>query len=108
MSTVNSIQQSGEMEVPLLARIWREDDVWNVSAFDLPIVAYSERIEEARENFEEAVNSHFEALAALNRLENVASSLRDLATQRGFYEERVKPHVLVENFFFHPLRKRAA
>jgi hypothetical protein len=108
MSNMNSARQLNETEVPLLARIWREDDVWNVSAFDLPIVAYSERIEEARTNFEEAVNSHFQALAALDRLENVASSLRDLATQRGFYEERIKPRVLVENFLFHPLQKQAA
>jgi hypothetical protein len=108
MSNPSSTRQPGEIEVPLLARIWLEDDVWNVSAFDLPIVAYSERIEDARANFEEAVNSHFEALASLNRLDNVANSLRDLATQRGFYEERVKPHVLVENFLFHPLQKQAA
>ncbi len=96
------------IEVPLLARIWHEDDVWNVSAFDLPIVAYSENIEDARANFEEAVNSHFEALATLNRLESVAASLGSLAAQRGFYEERVKPHTLVESFLFHPMQDQAA
>ena len=94
--------------VPLLARIWREDDVWNVSAFDLPIIAYSETIEGARANFEEAVSSHFEALQALKRLETVASSLRSLAAERGFYEQRVTPHVLVENFFYEPAQKLAA
>ena len=94
--------------VPLLARIWHEDDVWNVSAFDLPIVAYSETIDGARANFEEAVSSHFEALQSLKRLEAVSASLRTLAAARGFYEERVTPHVLVESFLYNPAQKLAA
>ncbi len=95
-------------EVPLLARIWQEDDVWNMSAFDLPIVAYGERIEEARKNFEEAVQSHLDALASLGRLDDVAAALRGLAAEREFYAERMKPHSLVESFVLPVPHKQAA
>jgi predicted RNase H-like HicB family nuclease len=95
-------------EVPLLARIWQEDNVWNMSAFDLPIVAYGKGIEDARKNFEEAVESHLQALASLGRLDDVAASLRSLASERAFYEERMKPHSLVESFSFRTPHKQAA
>jgi predicted RNase H-like HicB family nuclease len=95
-------------EVPVLARIWHEDDVWNMSAFDLPIVAYGDGIEDARKNFEEAVQSHLEALETLGRLDDVAASLRTLASERQFYEERMKPHSLVESFRFRTPLKQAA
>ncbi len=43
MSVEEFSLQTLASEVPLLARIWQEDDVWNMSAFDLPIVACGER-----------------------------------------------------------------
>jgi predicted RNase H-like HicB family nuclease len=102
------MSHDGPIEVPVLARLWHEDDVWNVSAFDLPIVAYGEGLEEARANFEEAVQGHFQALAELKRLDAVIQSLGGLAEEQGFYEQRMKPHVLVETFVYRPLAERVA
>jgi predicted RNA binding protein YcfA (HicA-like mRNA interferase family) len=95
-------QETLTLAVPVLARIWHEDSIWNISAFDLPIVAYGDELEEARTNFEEALIDHFQSLAKLNRLHTVASNLITIAQDRGFYEQRIKPRQVVEKFEFNP------
>ncbi len=82
----------------MLAKIWSEDDVWNVCAFDIPVAAYGRTLDEARSNFEEALTCHFQALSHFEELARVASDLRAKAEDRGFYKERVGRKVLVENF----------
>jgi hypothetical protein len=94
--------ETSTLAVPVLARIWHEDSVWNISAFDLPIVAYGNELEEARDNFEEALICHFEALNQLHRVKNVAENLIALAQERGFYEQRIQPRQTVEQFVFNP------
>ena len=84
--------------VPILARIWHEDEVWNVSAFDVPVMAYGDDFDRARANFEEAVLSHFQALQHFGELDQVASDLRSRAEEMGFYTSRVRPKTLIENF----------
>lgn len=82
--------------IPILVRIWQEDGVWNVSAFDLPIVVFDEDIEKARQYFGEAACSHFMTLHSLGKAEKTAKYLINLAKERGFYESRIRPKELVE------------
>ena len=88
--------------VPLLARVWQEEDVWNMSAFDLPIVVCGDTLEAARQHFEEAVQAHFEALTQLQKVEQTLRTLSDLAATREFYAQRMEPHTLVESFAVGP------
>ena len=62
---VLGIQKKGTICIPILVRIWHEDGVWNVSAFDLPIVIFDEDLEQARKYFGEATCSHFMTLEEL-------------------------------------------
>jgi hypothetical protein len=84
------------MCIPILVRIWHEDGVWNLSAFDLPIVVYDEDLEKARLYFGEAACSHFMTLKERGKLEKTAIELLKIARKRGFYEQRVQPRQLVE------------
>jgi len=89
-------QKKFPAEIPILVRIWREDGVWNVSAFDLPIVVFDEDLERARQYFGEAACSHFMALMDLGMAEKTANELVKIAKRRGFYERRIRPRELVE------------
>jgi hypothetical protein len=93
---------SKKMTIPILVRVWQEDGVWNLSAFDIPIVVFDEDLEQARKYFEEAACSHFLTLASLGKLETTATELLKIAKERGFYEERIKPRQLVERFDYSP------
>jgi len=84
--------------VPMLAKLWNEDDVWNVSAFDMPVVAYGNTIDEARQNFEEALACHFEALQQFHELEDVARTLKAKAEEYDFYRERLRSRTMIEDF----------
>lgn len=90
------IRKPSKREIPILVRIWHEDGVWNVSAFDLPIVVFDENLDQARSYFMEATCSHFMTLAELGRLDEIANQLIGIAKERGFYENRIKPRQLVE------------
>ncbi|HUV95848.1 MAG TPA: hypothetical protein VMV98_00120, partial [Acidobacteriaceae bacterium] len=83
-------------EIPILVRIWHEDGVWNLSAFDLPIVVFDEDLERARRYFEEATCSHFLTLMERGKLERTATELLKIAKKRGFYEQRLQSRQLVE------------
>ncbi len=93
---------------PLLARLWNEDGIWNISAFDLPIVAYGNDLNEARAHFAEAVESHLSALASLGRLDATLAALRHLAASRDFLEQRAQPATLIVNFPLPAPRLQAA
>jgi predicted RNase H-like HicB family nuclease len=67
--------------IPLLARVWQEDDVWNISAFDLPVVVFGDTLDEARHNFGEALQSHFEALKMTHEFKAEAHRLIRLAKE---------------------------
>ena len=103
-----STPYKASLSAPLLARIWNEDGVWNVSAFDLPIVSYGDDLDEARVHFGEAVESHFAALASLGRLDSTIAHLRLLAESRDFLEQRAQPQTLIENFPVPAARLQAA
>lgn len=83
--------------VPILVRFWHEDDVWNASAFDLGVAVFGDTFEEARANFEVALESHFELLVKMGRAKATVARLRAVAEDRGFYE-RIKPRETVEKY----------
>lgn len=84
--------------VPILARFWQEDGVWNASAFDLAVVVFGNTFEEAQQNFEKALDSHFDLLVEMGRAKATIDRLRQLAMERGFYEQRIKPRETVSTF----------
>ncbi len=86
-------------EVPILVTVWQQDDVWNFSAIDVPIVAYGHTVDDARTNFQEAVDSHFQALAHFGELQVTVDRLRSMAEDRNFYRARIQPRTMVEQFF---------
>jgi hypothetical protein len=83
-------------EIPILVRIWHEDGVWNLSAFDLPIVVFDQDLEQARTYFGEAICSHFITLMERGKLKETATELLKIAKKRGFYEKRLQSRQLVE------------
>jgi hypothetical protein len=91
-----SIHRKDPKEIPILVRIWHEDGVWNLSAFDLPIVVFDEDLEQARAYFGEAICSHFLTLNERGKLEKTATELLKIAQKRGFYEQRLQPRQMVE------------
>lgn len=91
-------QSPAHTGVPILVRLWQEDDVWNASAFDIPVVVFGHSFNEVRENFEEALDSHFDLLIEMGRARSTIEKLRRIADERGFYEERIKSHETVTRF----------
>jgi predicted RNase H-like HicB family nuclease len=85
-------------DVPILVRFWQEDDVWNASAFDLAVSVFGDTFEEARSNFENALDSHFALLVELGRTAETVKRLKGVAKERGFYTQRIKPRQTVEQF----------
>jgi predicted RNase H-like HicB family nuclease len=92
-----AMSRAVHVELPILVRLWEEDGVWNVSAFDLPVAVYGNTFDEARTNFEEALDAHFELLVEMRRAKEVVADLRAAALDRGFYD-RIKPRETVEKF----------
>ena len=78
-----SIHRKDPKEIPILVRIWHEDGVWNLSAFDLPIVVFDEDLEQARAYFGEAICSHFLTLNERSQLEKTAIRAASTATSNG-------------------------
>lgn len=85
------------VDVPILVKFWREDDVWNASALDLGVAVCGDSFEEARDNFDEALKSHFDLLMKMGRAEETVERLRIAASDRGFYD-RIKPREAFEKF----------
>jgi predicted RNase H-like HicB family nuclease len=85
-------------DVPILVRFWQEDGVWNASAFDLAVAVFGDTFEEARSNFEVALDSHFALLVDMGRAVATVRRLKRIAKDRGFYADRMKPRQTVEQF----------
>ncbi len=67
------------MAIPVLLRLWREDDVWNGDAAELSVAVFGDSFEEAAKNLHEAVISHLEALEEIGKLDETARVLRAYA-----------------------------
>ena len=72
------------VEVPVLCRFWREDEVWNASAVDLPIAVFGDTFEDAQANMSEALVAHLNALQRLGELDDIVHELRAIARDRSF------------------------
>lgn len=70
---------SSVLAIPVLARLWREDDVWNGEAVDLPIAVFGSTFEATVGNLQDAIMSHLEALQEIGKLEETAHILRACA-----------------------------
>ncbi|MGD0270734.1 MAG: hypothetical protein ABSB14_16835 [Candidatus Sulfotelmatobacter sp.] len=70
---------SSVLEIPVLARLWREEDVWNGEATDLPIAVFGDTFEDALKHLQDALISHLEALQEIGKLEETAHILRACA-----------------------------
>ncbi len=62
--------------VAIFVRFWEEDGIWNASAVDLPVVAFGKNLKEAKNNFGDAILTHFDTLHELGKLEEVVQQLR--------------------------------
>jgi predicted RNase H-like HicB family nuclease len=91
-------QVPSHVNVPILVRLWPEDGVWNASAFDLSVAVFGDTYEDAKRNFEEALDSHFALLVELGRAAETVKRLKRIAKERGFYAARIKPGQAVEQF----------
>lgn len=54
---------AASVSVPILCKFWREDDVWNGVAEDLPVAVFGATFEEAKDNMRSAIESHIESVA---------------------------------------------
>ena len=86
------------LEVQIIAKIWKEDGVWNVSAYDLPVVSFDKTLKVAQRSFVEALNGHFEVLEELNLLDETVRHLKEVQQSRDFWTERMKPMQTVQRF----------
>ena len=68
----------------------QEDGVWNIAAFDLPVVVFGETFEIAQANFDEAIKVHFWGLHELGKVKSTIKHLQNLAKEREFYADRLK------------------
>ena len=64
------------VEVEVVAKLWKEDGVWNSSAVDLPIVVFGNTPEEATHFMGEAVIAHLSALQKAGKLDETVDMLR--------------------------------
>ncbi|HEX9764209.1 MAG TPA: hypothetical protein VGA39_02910 [Candidatus Acidoferrales bacterium] len=58
-----AVEPAASTSVPILCKFWREDDVWNGVAEDLPVAAFGATFEDAKENLRCALESHIESVA---------------------------------------------
>ena len=77
------------IEIPVLCKFWREDEVWNGVAEDLPVAVYGATFEQAQQHMQDAILSHLEALQQLNRLRETVSLLRKKSRERSLSEAEI-------------------
>lgn len=97
-SRTRTEQSPAHVGVPILVRFWQEDGVWNASAFDLSVAVFGDNFDDARQHFEEALDSHFDLLVEMGRAKDTIDRLKKLADVRGFYEERMNSRETVSRF----------
>jgi len=101
LSSRQSPPSPEEITVTILVRFWQEDDVWNASAWDLPVVVFGTTFEQARANFEDAILGHFETVCELGQIKETIQMLKDVEAQRSFYE-RIPPRQAFEKIVVNP------
>lgn len=103
MNLLSDRKRHSNQPIFVLVRFWREDDVWNASALDIPVAVFGDSFEEAQRNFEDALRAHFETLIEAKQDKKIIDRLIKVAQDRGFYD-RIKP---CETFVKFPVQPEA-
>jgi predicted RNase H-like HicB family nuclease len=91
-------------EVAVFVRFWEEDGIWNASAVDLPVAAFGKNLKEAKNNFGDAIMTHFDTLQELGKLEEVVRQLRRKPEDCKAFAENITSDEFVSKFKA-PLRR---
>lgn len=75
----DSVSDSAVLEIPVLLRLWKEDDVWNGEAVNLPVAVFGDTFEATVGHLHDAVMSHLESLQEIGKLEETVHLLRSCA-----------------------------
>jgi hypothetical protein len=71
-----------KVEVSVLCKLWREDDVWNPCAEHLPVAVFGDTFEEARDHLCDALTSHVQSIAEADQLETLVATLNRRAADQ--------------------------
>ena len=77
------------IEIPILCRFSKEDDIWNGIADDLPVAVSGATFEEAQRNLSDALIAHLESVQEVGDLQAVINHLRLCAKDRRFSLEEM-------------------
>lgn len=77
------------IEIPVLCKFWREDEVWNGVAEDIPVAVYGATFEQAQQHMQDAILSHLETLQQLDRLRETINVLRRKSRERSLCEAEI-------------------
>ncbi|MBZ5629688.1 MAG: type II toxin-antitoxin system HicB family antitoxin [Acidobacteriia bacterium] len=77
------------VQIPILCRFSREEDVWNGSAEDLPVAVFGKTFEEAQRNLSDAIIAHLESVQEVGDLKATIERLRSSAKDRRFSVEEM-------------------
>jgi predicted RNase H-like HicB family nuclease len=75
------------VNIPVLCKFWKEDDVWNGAAEHLAVAAFGDTFEEAEKNLYEAVMAHIDCWVEAGKAAEIFSLLRDQARERLSVDE---------------------
>ncbi|MGC2246993.1 MAG: type II toxin-antitoxin system HicB family antitoxin [Terriglobales bacterium] len=77
------------VQIPILCRFSKEDDVWNGSAEDLAVAVFGSSFEEAQRNLSDAIIAHLESLQEVGDLQPTIEHLRSCSKDRRFSLEEM-------------------
>lgn len=78
------------IQIPILCRFSKEDEIWNGSAEDLPVAVYGETFEEAQRNLSDAIIAHLESVQEVGNIKETIEHLRLCAKERRFSLEQMQ------------------
>jgi predicted RNase H-like HicB family nuclease len=70
------------IQIPVLCKFVKEDDVWNGYAEELPVAVFGSTFEEAQKNLVDAVLAHLETVQEHGNIEETIEHLRCCARAR--------------------------
>ena len=77
------------IEIPVLCKFWREDDVWNGVAEDIPVAVFGATFEQAQKHMQDAILTHLGTLQQLDRLSDTVKLLRRKSHERSLSEAEI-------------------
>lgn len=83
----DEVRQS--VQIPVLCRFSKEDEVWNGSAEDLPVAVCGDTFEQAQCNLFEAIIAHLESIQEVGDIQATIEHLRACAKERRFSIEEM-------------------